>query len=157
MQNDLLLLKLFLDAVGVGTSINGVDRRKLIQKAVYLGQKKALNLGYNHSWYKMGPYSPALTDDYYKLSAELRKTAVPSVKLRDDILADLEPLKRALKSPPPGLDEPSWAELLCSYHFLREVSGYDEQRADRELPELKSNLAPYLDRAKAKLVELGML
>ena len=155
MQDALLLLKLFLEAVGVGTDVENVEQRKLIQKAVYLGQHKGLNLGYNHGWYKMGPYSPALTEDYYKLSNEPNQSG--SIRLREDILANLEPLKVALDSPPSGLTKPQWSELLCSYHFLRKTAGYTEHRADGELPKPKPLLAPYLQNAKTKLQELGML
>src|SRR5260221_13158556 len=68
MDARLVVLKLFLDELGVPTEIDTLDDRKRVQKAVYLGQLASVDLSYRFSWYKMGPYSPALTSDYYGLA-----------------------------------------------------------------------------------------
>ncbi len=44
----------------------GFRNRLKLQKFVYLGQEKfGLDLGYDFSMYKHGPYSPELANDYY--------------------------------------------------------------------------------------------
>ena len=56
MEEKLVVLKLFLDELGIPDSIDTVDERKRIQKAAYLGQLSGVDLGYRYGWYKMGPY-----------------------------------------------------------------------------------------------------
>ncbi len=56
METKLLVLKLFLGALGIDDSIETVDDRKRVQKAVYLGQLSGIDLGYRYGWYRMGPY-----------------------------------------------------------------------------------------------------
>src|SRR3712207_9330456 len=45
--------------------------RKRVQKAVYIGQLTGVDLGYRFSWYVKGPYSTALTRDYYDLAEDV--------------------------------------------------------------------------------------
>ena len=68
MENKLIALKVLLDQLGVPDSIETIDDRKRVQKAVYLGQLSGVDLGYRFGWYVFGPYSPALTKDYYSLA-----------------------------------------------------------------------------------------
>jgi len=156
MQQNLINLKLFLDAMGLPSKIDSVEDRKLLQKAVYLAQKSAFNLGYRYSWYKMGPYCSALTDAYYELDRSTDSAEVASYTLHPQIAPKLEQVKQMLK-PPSGIEKHDWAELLCSYDYLRTVSGYTELDADAKLKELKQHLAPFLDKGKARLKECGYL
>ena len=68
MEQKLIALKMFLDALGVPETIDTIDDRKRVQKAVYLGQLSGIDLGYRFGWYLKGPYSPALTRDYFGLA-----------------------------------------------------------------------------------------
>src|SRR5690349_17229058 len=71
MERKLIALKRILEELGVPADIDTVDDRKRIQKAIYLAQLPGIDLGYSFSWYVKGPYSPALTRDYYSLSEAL--------------------------------------------------------------------------------------
>ena len=68
MENRLIALKVLLDTLGIPDTIETIDDRKRVQKAVYLGQLSDVNLGYRFGWYVLGPYSPALTKDYFSLA-----------------------------------------------------------------------------------------
>src|SRR5262245_4220988 len=72
MESTKIALKLLLDSIGVPADVGKLEGRKLIQKAVYLGQRAGVDLGYRFGWYLMGPYSPDLARDYYVLDTELR-------------------------------------------------------------------------------------
>ena len=67
MEMKLVLLKLFLDKLGISSEIDTFEKRKTIQKAVYLGQLTDVDLSYRFGWYLKGPYSPSLAEDYYPL------------------------------------------------------------------------------------------
>lgn len=46
----------------------GFDTRLKIQKYSYLAREFDLDMGYEYSMYRYGPYSPDLADEYYELS-----------------------------------------------------------------------------------------
>ncbi|HZZ71301.1 MAG TPA: hypothetical protein VFE24_03555, partial [Pirellulales bacterium] len=62
MNPNSIAIKLMLDELGIPETIATVDDRKRVQKAVYLGQRAGMNLGYRFGWYVRGPYSSALAD-----------------------------------------------------------------------------------------------
>jgi hypothetical protein len=68
MDPKIEVLDLFLRELGEDSSIEGIENRLRLQKAVYLGQLFGVDLGYRYSWYVKGPYSSPLTQDYYKLA-----------------------------------------------------------------------------------------
>ena len=47
---------------------DGFRSRFRIQKCVFMAQQLGLDMDYSFNSYKHGPYSPALTQDYYKLT-----------------------------------------------------------------------------------------
>lgn len=49
---------------------DGFRARFRIQKCVFMAQQLGLDMGYSFNSYKHGPYSPALTQDYYGLKNE---------------------------------------------------------------------------------------
>jgi len=147
VSNKLLALKLVLDTLGVGTNIENVTARKEKQKAIYLAKALAdLDLGYSYGWYIRGPYSPSLANDYYELQNEALEGT-----LRPDLIHSLERIKENyLESnlKPVQLERPEWLELLASWHYLRNVSGYDEEKATTKLTEQKPHVAPYINVAQ---------
>jgi len=154
LEPKLVALKLFLDALGIPADIDTVEDRKRVQKAVYLGQISGPNLGYRFNWYHMGPYSPALTRDYYELAGELENDpeAVRDKSLRESALQRLRETADLLKPPPTvPLDQPDWLELLASYHFLRQISHYSRAKAIALLTEQKAHVADYVASAEAAL------
>src|ERR1051326_3215963 len=117
MDARLTALKLFLDELDTPSNIETVDDRKRVQKAVYLGQLSGVDLGYRFGWYLMGPYSPALTRDYYTLATEIgsgdrdfeNKALQPPLRMR------LQSVKRLLEPPAElNLPQESWLELISS-------------------------------------------
>src|SRR5262245_45792463 len=119
MDQRLVVLKVFLDELGVSDSIDTVDDRKRVQKAIYLGQLSGLDLGYPFGWYVKGPYSTDLTKDYYSLAEAI---ASGDMDYAGKLLP--EPLRARLQKVQPlmtvpddiGLAQEDWLELVSSFH-----------------------------------------
>ncbi len=154
LDTRLTVLSAFLRALGQPLDISTKDDRLRTQKAVYLGQLTGVDLGYRYNWYVHGPYSPSLTQDYYALdglSGEARAEANHTVLNA----ATAHKLARAapLFQIPAGvnLHLHNWLELLCSWHYLRKIVGYDPQKARATLNAQKPHVAHYIDQADAVL------
>jgi len=159
METKLLALKLFLDTLGIDDSIETVDDRKRVQKAVYLGQLSGIDLGYRYGWYRMGPYCPALTRDYYALESEIAAGALDSEgrSFNAQVVEKLKVIIPLLKSPIEGVGQEEWLELLASVHFLRKVSGKSHQEAQSILQQEKPHVADHFGVAVDLLVGFKML
>ncbi|MEX2163728.1 MAG: hypothetical protein WD823_05745 [Sulfuricaulis sp.] len=154
-----LALKLVLDTLGVDPSIETIDDRKRVQKAVYLGQLSGVDLGYRFSWYVMGPYCPALTRDYYTLAEELTlDEGAEAATLRPAVVERLEDI-RPLLSPAEAsnLSQENWLELLASYHYLRSVSGQSDVAAAETLTAKKPHISHEAPLARAALEAAGLI
>ena len=158
MDGRLVVLKKILDSLHIPTSVTDLDARKRIQKAVYLTQAAGVGLGYGYGWYLRGPYSTSLARDYYAMALELRMGEVAEPELRDDVQAQLTPIK-AIVDVPEGvnLPQPDWLELLASVHFLRAVRGLDDGGTSEVMTKEKASLAPYQARAVESLKQVGLL
>jgi hypothetical protein len=66
------LLASVIDAFG-GVDLQSFDDRLLLQKRMFLLDVAGVDLGYVHSWYLRGPYSPALTRDAFACERELTR------------------------------------------------------------------------------------
>lgn len=154
--NRLVGLKLALDALGVETDTSTFQNRLALQKAAYLAQAAGLNLGYRHTWYRKGPYSPDLTRDYFAL-AETPDVA-RGYKLRDDVDQRLRAVA-AYTLPPTGvtLTRDNWLELLASVHYLRKKIGRSEEQAAAVIAATKPHLARYVNEAEAALETVNLL
>jgi uncharacterized protein YwgA len=160
LENKLMVLKLFLDALDVSPEFTSVDDRKRLQKAVYLGQLSGVDLGYRFGWYIMGPYSPPLARDYYQLAEELvtSQADVSAKQLRPNVAALLARVAPLLKPPENvNLPDSDWLELLASYHYLRVVSRNSKTDAVKRLETQKPHVSPWLQQADAALREFGLL
>lgn len=150
MDARLIALKLFLKELGISGDISTRQKRKLLQKAVYLGQQTGVDLGYRFGWYINGPYSPALTRDYYSLTESIA-SGEDDYRRKKFPRSILERLSKAtaLLEQPEGLDisEPDWAELIASLHFLKNVGKYSEKEAREIIKKEKPHLIKYVDRA----------
>ncbi|MFB7802577.1 hypothetical protein ACFC1O_08305 [Bacillus subtilis] len=106
-------------------SVNSLDDRVIAQKIVYLAGQMGVQCGdYEFSWYKKGPYSPALTRVLYNEKSNQNKLDLTQYKIKDKVKEQLEPLKQALGQNILGLTEADWIELLASAHFLYEEYSY---------------------------------
>jgi hypothetical protein len=160
MEAKLIVLKLFLEDLDIPVSIESIDDRKRVQKAVYLGQLSGVDLGYRFGWYLMGPYSPALTRDYYSLAEDIAsgdrdaedKELQPTVR---DRLMSIAPL---LTTPDDiSLPQEDWLELLASVHYLRTVRHLDDDATRSAIREQKPHLYPWIDQAIEKLAKADLL
>jgi len=155
-----IALKLLLDELDVPAEITSVSDRKRIQKSIYLLQPAGLDLGYRFGWYVMGPYSPALTRDYYDLAASLGEGEedFKGMTLRGSVLRSLEKVKPLLNVPEDvPLDQAAWLELVASVHYLQQVRGFDEHTADDTLQHEKPDLGPYAGQARRQLEATSLL
>ena len=159
MEQSQVALKLLLDALGVAPTIDKVSQRKAVQKAVYLGQVSGVDLGYRYNWYRMGPYSPGLTRDYFALAGTLAGPDDPTkgFELREPVRAKLASV-RPLMAVPDGvsLSQADWLELLASVHFLRARRGLSPAEIRDVLTKEKPHVVSYLNQAIAALQNGGL-
>ena len=160
MDSRLIVLELVLAELGLDTSIETIDNRVLLQKAIYLSQIAGVPLGYRFSWYVMGPYSPSLTRDYYSLEVvhEEESEISSGRRLKNRFKSILRNLKPILSPPEEvNLRQSTWLELVSSVHYLRTVSGYGKSQARKRLQVLKPHLYRYAHQAEDKLKVVGLL
>jgi len=157
MDEKLTALKLVLNELNVPPTIDTVDDRKRLQKAIYLVQTAGVDLGYRYGWYLMGPYSPGLTRDYYELD-EATDEQVTRLELKPAVKKKISDLRGLLSSPSdfPLADE-DWLELLSSVHFLVKVSGHGRTEALSVLRREKPHLVDYEPTAAAALKKANLL
>ena len=156
MEMKLVLLKLFLDKLGISSEIDTFEKRKTIQKAVYLGQLTDVDLSYRFGWYLKGPYSPSLAEDYYHLADELEidDKGHEEYQLKKSLSDRLEEVLPLLEKPKEfKLKEVDWLELVASYDYLRRVRKLSDEAADKVLAKEKDYLYEYKDLAEQKLKE----
>jgi uncharacterized protein YwgA len=160
MDQRLIVLELFLKALGVPVDIKTIDDRKRVQKAVYLGQLSGVDLGYRFGWYLMGPYSAALTRDYYALADAVASGEKDDEKrkLSKYVLERLDTIRPLLQKPDSfPLSEEDWLELVASLHFLRKISKLDKKVAQEILSQTKHALSQYSELAEKHLQKIDLL
>ena len=156
MEMKLIVLKLFLDELGIGSEIDTFDERKSIQKAVYLGQLTGADLSYRFGWYLKGPYSPSLAEDYYHLADELEvdSESYQKYQLKKSLRDKLKKIQPLLEVPKKiRLLKKEWLELLASCDYLRRVRKLSNDKADEVLKKEKPELYEYAHRARKVLRE----
>jgi uncharacterized protein YwgA len=160
MRNDVVLLKLYLDALNVPHNIEKIDERKQVQKAIYLAQRfTGLDLGYRYGWYILGPYSSSLADDYYALHREIESGSkdFEEYELPSKWAKILKHLRKKIEMPSQfALDFVDWIELLASVDFLTNVSKYSNDQAKEVLKKQKPHLFEHYNLAISKLGEIGL-
>ena len=122
MKKAQINLKLFLDALDIPSTISTLADRKRVQKAVYIGQKATVNLGYSYGWYVHGPYSPELTQDYFALNNDLinKDCDYKNYKFNQLSSDKLKAIKDLMKVPTKvDLSQDDWLELVASIIYKR--------------------------------------
>lgn len=159
MDQRLVVLKLFLDALGIPDEIATLDDRKRVQKAVYLGQVAGIDLGYRFGWYLLGPYSPQLARDYFALAeARALGESTRGAKLDRSVVSVLRRIQPLLTEHANcDLKQEDWLELVASVHYLRTVSSFDQGKARKVLKEHKPTLAKFVGIAEQKLAKSRLL
>jgi hypothetical protein len=108
----------------------------------------------------MGPYSPALTKDYYGLAEAI---ASGDRDFEDKELQ--EPIQDRLRSVLPLMEVPNgvslsqedWLELVSSLHYLRKVRRCSDDETMEILEKEKPCLFASVGRAEIALQEVGLL
>lgn len=154
MDNKLAVLDAYLRELGQTSAIDSKDDRLRVQKAIYLGQLTGVDLGYRYNWYVHGPYSPTLTQDYYALDglAESDKVKVHQAQLNAHARQKLATAAELFVVPQGvTLALHHWLELLSSWHYLRKVLKFDEQKSRDTLQNQKNHVAAYATQADLAL------
>jgi hypothetical protein len=160
MENAQVALKLMLDELDLEPTVETVQERKTVQKAIYLGQVAGVDLGYRYNWYVMGPYSPALTRDYFALGESLSSGDDPSndYELQEAVKTRLARVKPVIEPPVDvKLRRPEWLELIASVHYLLEARRMSWDRAEEYLCKQKPHVAPYAGQAREALEKHGLI
>lgn len=160
MANEQAALKLMLEEFELQPAVGTIKERKTVQKAVYLGQASGVDLGYRYNWYVMGPYSPALTRDYFALGESLSSGDDPSrhYQLQESAKTRLARVKPLIEPPAEvELPRPEWLELLASVHYLLEARRMPWDRATDYLSKQKPHVASYAAQARHALEEHGLI
>ena len=161
MNTRLVALDLVLEELGIDSTIDSLDDRIRLQKAVYLSQEAGVQLGYRFSWYVRGPYSPALARDYYylQLASDDDFNSNHGRSLRQEVKKKLNKIKPIMSVREEiGLNQAEWLELVSSIHYLRGTVGKDDQEEARTvLRKLKPRLSQYTGQAEENLSEIGLI
>lgn len=160
MDSNLIALKLFLDELGVSADIETIDDRKRVQKAIYLGQAAGADLGYRFGWYLLGPYSPSLTKDYFRLaegcfSGDKNYKGKELNKAFRDALHNVKPILKVPKGTNLAVED--WLELLSSVHYLRNIRNQTKAEAIQTLKKEKPHLLSFVPEAEKKLASVNLL
>lgn len=160
MDSKLIALSALLRGMGISDRIATLEDRKRVQKAIYLGQRAGVDLGYRFGWYLLGPYSPALAKDYFALqeARALGEVVPETVQLPERLAEHLTPLRPLMQADPQNvLDQASWLELLASVHYLCAYLRKDPRDARAYLDRQKPHLSEHMERATDALRSVGLL
>ena len=160
MEARQVVLKLFLDALGIPANIDTVNDRKKVQKAVYLGQLTGIDLGYRFGWYLKGPYSPSLTRDYFDLEEAIASgdRDHEDKELEKIVIKKLKKVVPIMKhGPEVHLSQEDWLELVASVHFLLQVRGLSNKDTLTTLKTEKPKLVKHFNEAEASLRAASLL
>lgn len=112
------VLYLTLKELGCRTSKAPFERRKLIQKLVYVAERVGVDLGYGYRWHIHGPYSSDLARTYYRVGdkeeQELAEKAA-HLHLRPEAKQRLADMKAVLGS---AIHDPNEMEAIASALYL---------------------------------------
>ena len=159
MKKAQINLKLFLDALDIPSTISTLADRKRVQKAVYIGQKAIVNLGYSYGWYVHGPYSPELTQDYFALNNDLinEDYDYKNYEFNQSLSDKFKDIKDLMKIPDKVyLSQDDWLELVASIIYKR-----NELKNDAETKEFlmqkKSHLIAYYEEGLIHARNYGLI
>lgn len=120
-------------------SLKTIENRILLQKKIYLAQKKGLPLGYGYSWYIHGPYSPDLTAVAYQVIPEGRE-AIEGMKLNDPyagMVQQVNEIEHAADLKELKIGVVPWYELIASIAYWKERGYAAEEAIVQKLRETK--------------------
>jgi uncharacterized protein YwgA len=160
MADQTTVLQLVLDDLGVGNNINTQEDRVGIQKLICLTQEAGLQLGYSFNWYVRGPYSPALTSDYYQIASAKESVEADACKfVLSDAARNALAKVKSVMNVPEGVLLPTvqWLELVASIAFLTKSYRFNRQQAENKIRESKAGLYPYFAQGYNALQTAGFV
>jgi len=159
MKQAQINLKLLLDALDIPSKISTLADRKRVQKAVYIGQKAGVDLGYSYGWYLLGPYSPELTQDYFTLNNDLinEDNDHTNCEFNESLSEKLYGIRNLMKAPERvHLSQEDWLELVASIVYKRNETKNDTETKDF-LKLKKPDLMGYYDDALSCAKKYGLI
>lgn len=159
MNKGHILLKLVLDRIGFeDIEIDKFDKRKILQKKIYLLQLTGVDLGYRYNWYLQGPYCPALANNTFTLRGEIKyDDEFNNYELNSKTKSRFDTLNKIISMPDtPKTCEPEWLELLASLHYLKHIaywSGKNNPEFEEVFEKLKESKPHFAD--KMELAEVA--
>lgn len=152
---DTASVTVILRELAIPLSVTSKRDRIAMQKAIYLAQRKGVDLGFRYSWYLNGPYSTKLADVYYRADEERQQYA--GLEADDHFKAKLSPTKKLIKEKPDAANLTDWLEALVSIDFLVTVNGRSINSAKDRVRDLKPHVADLLDGAESALAAEGFI
>ncbi|KGD19553.1 hypothetical protein DP42_4659 [Burkholderia pseudomallei] len=149
-----------LEAADQSLAVDSLEDRMRLQKAVYLMQAAGANLGYRYSWYLRGPYSTALTQDYFAIAEAIGEGDLDDTRsLKAEVAQRIRKAAKVLVKPAAArnISTHSWFELLASLHYLSKTENFGGAALKRELSKRKSHLADHVDLGLDHLKRLELL
>ena len=140
-------------------TIKELTDRVIVQKIIYLADIMGVYTGnFNFSWYKKGPYSPALTRLLYNYADDVGEPN-KEYELSKEVEEILSPLKQIVSLTPSDLSESDWIELVASLHYLYdENSGDSPDKIMNKLIEIKPKYSKsQLKNSWKVLEEMGLI
>lgn len=158
MERPLATLKLMLDALGIPPKIDSREDRKVVQKAIYLGQRARVDLGYRYGWYLYGPYSPSLARDYFAMRDRLSVGDSAGDLALNQAASERLGVVRWLMKAPDGtaLPQPDWLELVASLDFQRAVLKRTPEQAREAIRTEKPTLYAHVAVAEDALARANL-
>jgi len=157
MDTNLQLLKQFYRELNVPETVEGINQRMILQKVALLGQTMGVSLDYTYNWYVKGPYSPTLTEDYFKLQGYLAEDS--QFNFNEETKSKLAILSQIIhKQDEDNSILPRWVEALASLAFLINKSHKTEEQATQVLLSEKPHIETRMrDEALATLKEYNLI
>jgi len=118
-----------------GIDMNTFQERLLLQKRIFFISMLGIDLGYKHSWYLKGPYSPALTRDGFAIAEAIQAGNFYLKELPAGVLTQVRDVIGRLKS---NWGDARRMELMASVYYLATKNkDLDEQLIAEKLSQLK--------------------
>ena len=98
-----------------GLDVGTFTSRLVLQKRMFFVSMCGVDLGYRHSWYLRGPYSPTLTRDAFAVGEERKAGGSASLSLPETLRTRLQTVRGKLGE---AWDDPDRLELLASVLYI---------------------------------------
>ena len=140
-----------------GLDVDSFSDRLLLQKRMFFISMLGMDLGYTHTWYIRGPYSPALTKDAFEIRNEEQGGGQPILmRLPENVSKSV---KNVISLFGDKWNNPSEMELLASLYYLAKTRNTSEPSVLAEkLTSLKGHYSQEdAERGIKFLIKQGLL